>query len=480
MLPPSVFRVAKLSGLILGHTIHPTTDGLQRLAMIKPAPGKRTDWTIPTGVYTPYEIVAGAAPLLETVLLHLDRSADGRSSRKLLVDGLASSLSLNSRESTLPLPTPITNAARKEVAKHAERISQTLVGYARDAAVPDFNSPTSIRSPCEGHIWTQQVASLLLGPRSNGQLMQLYNEWLHQMALLRDALLPFQNYKEVLIPISTESGPGLRHFETAREQLLLQTITRSVSQKTIVDAAKALLAPKLPAGGYALQYSHGLIVPAFLAGCSSLHLLRWCPVQVDSSASELLFDYQYSDYYSAPRVDTGKPVGTLAAGAWLPADGSASETKVAEASCESRKMEASNGKSSLVRMLKLRISFDKGEPVEVDVGQIARGRRYAYQGQRGNSTQAEGSGFSRECVVHDAATVLARSGGLLTSDDGLHVIPTTNPVLALALLGKIYPENVVMLGASQAPGSAEGVGKGFGPKFVIYGGICGEAEGEVC
>jgi len=479
MLSPSVFRIAKLSGLILGHTIHPTTDVHQRLSLRKPASAKRTDWTIPTGVYTPCEIVIAAAPLLETVLFHLDRDPDERSqSRKLLLDGLTSSLSISSRESSLPLPTPITNAARKEVANQAERIGQTLVGYAHDAAVLGFDSPTSIRSPCEGHIWTPKVARLLLGPRSNGQLMQLYNEWLHQMVLLRDALVPFQNYKEVLIPISTETGPGLRHFEAAREQLLLQTLTRSVSQKIVFDAAKALLAPQLPAGGYALQYSHGLIVPSFLAGCSSLHLLQWCPVQVDSSAADLLFDYEYSDYYSAPRVDIGEPAGTLAAGAWVPAEGSTSETKVAEASCESRKMEASNGKSSLVRHLKLHISFDAGEPVEIDVGQIARGRRYAYQVPSANSTQTERTGFTQESVIHDAATVLARSGGLLTAEGGLHVIPTTDPVLALALLGKIYPENVVSLGEGQAPVLAEGVGKGFGPKFVVYGGGEGEDEGE--
>ena len=402
MLPPSAFRIAKLSGLILGHTIHQTADGSQRLPMLKQVAGKRTDWTIPTGVYTPYEIVAGVAPLLETVLLHLDHTSDGRSqSRKLLVNGLASSLSINSRESTFPLPTPITHAARKEVAKQAERIGQTLVGYVRDAAIPQFDSLTFVRSPCEGHIWTHKVASLLLGPRSNGQLMQLYNEWLHQMVLLRDALIPFQNYEDVMIPISTENGPGLRHFEAAREQLLLQTLTRSVSQKTIVDATKALLAPGLPSGGYALQYSHGLVVPAFLAGCSSLHLLRWCPAQVDSSASELLFDYEFSDYYSAPRVDIGPPVGALAAGAWFPAENAAGETKVVECSCESRKIGGSKSEAPLARLLKLRISFDKGAPVEVDVGQIARGRRYAYQVQPAsvNGSQITGTGFSQPSVI---------------------------------------------------------------------------------
>ncbi|KAJ0345850.1 hypothetical protein COL922a_014914, partial [Colletotrichum nupharicola] len=59
--------------------------------------------------------------------------------------------------------------------------------------------------------------------------MQLYNEYMHQMVLLRDALLPFYNYEEVLIPV-TGAGRGLRHMEGPREGFMAKLFTKQVTQ----------------------------------------------------------------------------------------------------------------------------------------------------------------------------------------------------------------------------------------------------------
>lgn len=49
----------------------------------------------------------------------------------------------------------------------------------------------------------------------------------------------------------------------------------------------------------------------------------------------------------------------------------------------------------------------------------------------------------------------------------MHIIPSSDPVISLALLGKLYPENVILLSENESPEDAEKVGKGFGARFVI-------------
>lgn len=85
---------------------------------------------------------------------------------------------------------------------------------------------------------------LMFGERAAPHLMQLFNEYMHQMVLLRDALLPFQNYQEVLIPVDRKAR-GIRHLEGARGQFLAELLTKHTTQQGIVAYAKALLAPGL-------------------------------------------------------------------------------------------------------------------------------------------------------------------------------------------------------------------------------------------
>lgn len=432
------------------------------------------DWRIAAGVYTPRQIVVLASPLLESVIAKLGvDSHDAVSSRKLLVDGLASLLSTVSKESTLPIPQSTTDASRREVAKQSFRITKTLTQYIDNAANPRMDSNIRVQSPCEGYIWTDSVAHLLRGPRGNRQLIQLYNEWLHQMVLLRDSLLPFQNYVDVKLSIQCRIGPGLRDFEEPRSRFLVQCLTRTASQAALVDIAKVFTAPNLPSGGYGLQYSHGLILPAFLSGSNSLHLLRYHAAHLDrsvaSAGAEILFDYEHVHYPSAPRAEIGAPIDIIPPNRWSQALSSVIKSEIRECSLAAEK---TDGKFQLRYLLKLRISLNDGVHVSIDLGQISRGRRYAYQRAetRGLLKIPPTPGFSTPASLCNPIAILTQPGLVTSRDAGIFLIPAANPIIGLALLGKLYPDNVVMLGGQQPPAVAEAIGKDYGPKFVLFGG----------
>ncbi|KAI9785430.1 MAG: hypothetical protein M1816_000399 [Peltula sp. TS41687] len=471
------YRMTALDGLVVGNTITLIADGGRGISS-SIAPG----WHLPAGLYTPRQIVEGCAPLLETVLHNLGRDPPNTvPARRMLLDNLASNLAIDTRESTLQIPDPKRDTSRDEIARQAVEIGKTLVQYANEIKHPDFDPHLNIRSPCEGHLLNQDAVGLMFGPRSQMHLMQIFNEYLHQMVLLRDALLPFENYTEVLIPVdgkTTRGQIGMRWMEVSRSQFLTQFMTRSISQDMISSMARALLIPELVAeGGYAFQYQHGLILPAFLAGSSSLRLLHYLPVRLDDSINNLIFDYEHQEYYAASRVEIPKSVTEMAANSWPPPP--LPGVQVGERSLE---LEMSPEEtSSARRVLKLRLEFERDHCATVDLGQISRGRRYAYGvgddddasetangGMNGTTT-----GFSIPSTVHDPVTVLTNSGaGLITSTNrGIRLIPTKDPIVALALLGKIYPENIIVLDSQHSPREAEGIGKSFdkSPRFIIYG-----------
>lgn len=484
----SVYRMVALGGLVVGRTINSVAQvGLG--GNLSKGPG----WYIPQGIYTPRQIVEGCAPLLETVLHNLGQDPPNTvPARKMLLDNLASNLRVDTRESTLQIPYSTSDARRREIAQQAVRIGETIVQYAYEISLskPKFDSQLTIRSPCEGHLLNAAVAGLMFGPRSQTNLMQVFNEYLHQIVLLRDSLILFQNYEEVLIPIKGETGRqvGMRNTEEARSQFLAHLMTRGVSQSAIVNYAKAVLAPKLSVqGGYGFQYAHGLVLPAFLAGSSSPRLLYYCPAHLDfeSSVSDILFDYKYPDYYSAPRAEIPESITTLAPDSWSSAALHV-PTKILESSIAIEKLQDSSR-----CLLQLRLEIDNDQCITVDLGQISRGFRYAYRvpphsnhsslpsdESRDDEINIDASmnhkpGFSQSSLVHSPMALLTQSTpGLLSSSKqlGIHVIPTNHALLTLALLGRIYPENVVLLHGDQPPQGAERVGKSLrdSPKFVIY------------
>ncbi|KAA8652886.1 uncharacterized protein ATNIH1004_001795 [Aspergillus tanneri] len=488
----------RLSGLCAGGTNH---INIGQSIAVRPDAGAhdkgtlREAWGLKSGVYTPRQLVEGFAPLLDTVVFRLGPDPpNARPARAQLLDNLVANLDSNAREATLRLPDTDLDDSRQEIAEQARRIGRTLVQYARNQTGGPFNPDLYLRSPCEGHLLIPPNVDLMFGRRSQPHLMQLFNEYMHQMVLLRDALLPFKNYEDVAIPVDGRAARGIRHLEPSRSEFLTHLLTKEVTQSAIIKHAQALLAPGIlssssltssqVSAGYGFQYAHGLVLPAFLTGGPTpFHLLQYIPAKlVDGTTKDVIFDYRIKDYYLAPRVEI--PAGTektptLQSAGYPETNGWGTPTLGVQTASIGivAPTPDSTASSPTVRQLELQLQFENGKCVSVDLGQVARGHRYAYQASRdGESTiSANGKHSPTSAVIHDAASVLLETGqgdGLVTAQNGgFHVIPVQNPVVALALLGKIYPENVVLLPESEGLVQAEKAGKGLEPKFVFWGGV---------
>lgn len=481
-----------LSSLTVGTLLTPNPDAGGSVPRVRNA-----RWRIPSGLYTPQQIVASCAPLLEAVLHHLGpdpANSATPAARKLLIDNLASNLKTDTRESSLQLPPAHTlDAGKREMHAQALRVGAAIVGWAREVAEDEakqaqvqLEPKLDIRSPCEGHLLFPVVAQLMFGPRSKRHLMQLYNEWLHQMVLLRDALLPWENYGDVLIRIDEGEGLGMRFVEDARERFLTVLLTKVLTQKAVVGFARAVAGvPERKRGesvGYGWQDANGVALPAFLAGDSSLRLLHYFPARVVGEKEVVTFDYATQDYYSAPRIEPSEApekTANIPTNGWRDVVSAAVSTapRIAEAF-----LEPTESSTSGTTALNLVLSFDDGRTAAVDVGQISRGRRYSYRasdssaGKQSFKTDSTTSDvFSGESLsIHDAVELLSKqpADGLVSAaQGGLHVVPVRDQLVGLALLGKIYPENTVLLGEGQKANDAEAAGKSFATeaKFVIVG-----------
>ncbi|KAL5364061.1 hypothetical protein BJX96DRAFT_167989 [Aspergillus floccosus] len=348
-----------------------------------------------SGFHTPCQLVEGFAPLLDTVVFRLGPGPpNARPARAQLLNNLVANLDTNTREATLRLPNTYLVDSRQEIAEQARRIRQTLV-------YPGLY----LRNPCEGYLLIPPNVDFIFRRRSQS----------HLMVLLRDALLPFKNYEDVIIP-----------------------------------------------------YAYGLVLSAFLAGgLTPFYLVQYIPAKLLDDALEGVISAgtdKTSVLQSVASVayPVANDFGTLTFGVQSISIGVVRPTPAS---------------LPAVRQLELQIQQDNGKCVSVDLVKVARGHRYAYQtsGASESATSANGTQGATSIVLHDAASVLLETGhddSLVTAHNGgLHVIPMQDPAVALALLGKIYPGNVVLLPASNDFAQAEKAGKGLEPKFLLWGGV---------
>ena len=207
-------------------------------------------------------------------------------------------------------------------------------------------------------------------------MMQAYNEWLHQLVLLRDGFLPFENFDEVPLVVKSDAAPGLRSLEDIRPKFLMQILAAQVKRTTLIDVAKVLNAPNLPLGGYGLQFTRGIMPVSLLTGGSSI-LLRYIPaIMNDSEHRDLLFDDEHKDYFSVPREEIKAP-DMLASRDSPPK--MLDPKPVLKSSSLSLEMPLKTTSSSQFRCIRLCGTFEDSTRLSIDLGQVARGLRYAYR-----------------------------------------------------------------------------------------------------
>lgn len=416
-------------------------------------------WDLPRQPLTARQIVEELDVLFEAVC---QRLGAGAAERRILLESMAATVAIDRRESSLPLKAlDFADPLRRELTAQAERIGGALAAWgveinsaraALDRFGPDRLRQIELRSHCDGHLWTPEATAVLTGATGGPVVMQLYNEWLHQLVLLRDALLPFENWTDPAISLQRHSGArGLRGLETARGVFLGEFLTRILTHGAIVRFARSLFEPEEarvgePGGeSYGFQTENGLVLPSVIGredvAAGSKGLLSWHAARVLAVPANRTVGFRYglADYLAAPRSAIG------------PARGEAPP------SGDARIVTELTGEGAAVMWLEL----SAGErSYRVDLGQCLRGQRFAYQPQSG------GAGTPADVQTHRAEAILVQPG-LVTAEEGTHVLPTGgNALLTLALLGKIYPENSV-LGEAAHWSEVVAAGKSYGAKFIL-------------
>ncbi|WP_433697178.1 hypothetical protein [Nocardiopsis sp. CA-288880] len=393
---------------------------------------------------TARDLLAAAEPLLQGVI---DAGRLTAADRPVLESQIRATLALGTREASLPLVVgPDSASAVRELGAQAETIGRELASWAAASLerlltdpVPLPAGPLVVRSHCYGHLLTAPAADLLLrGPRGGPVAMQLYNEWLHQVVLLRDALLPFTNWQDV--PLLTTPS-GLRHTEPARDAFLTELLVRRIRHSSIVAFARHAVTGTGGPAGYGFEAGGGTALPAVLDRpplTAPRHLLTWR--SSPAADGPVTYVAEEQDYYAAPRTpvedlppsDPAPGPLTARTATGLPVDG----TRTA-------RIEVTGG----------------GATVRVDLGQALRGHRYAHRPDPGAGDAHPGTG-TRATAVWSALS----APGLVWTRAGETTLDAAgqNDLVLLALLGRLYPENVTLrpVGGSATRGTGADAGPG--------------------
>ncbi|WP_405192506.1 hypothetical protein [Streptomyces anthocyanicus] len=367
-------------------------------------------------------------PLLQGIV---DDNALTSADSAVLEDQVRATLALGTRETSLPLFLgPDSASAARELGAQAEAIGRQLASWATEALerlltdpVPLPAGPLVVRSHCYGHLLTPPAADLLLGRRGGPVAMQLYNEWLHQIVLLRDALLPFTNWQDVPLLITPT---GLRHTEPARDAFLTELLVRQIRHSSVVAFAREVVTGASGPAGYGFEASGGTALPAVLGRpplTAPRYLLTWRPDPAVGAAATYVPEVR--DYYAAPRTLVEDLPPATASG---------------PLTARTRTAPVADG----ARTARIEVTHD-GTTAHVDLGQALRGHRFA---------RREDGAAGDAPVTVDAWSAL-RAPGLVWTRAGDVVLDATgrDDLVVLALLGRLYPENVVLrpAGRSAAP-----------------------------
>ncbi|SHN48152.1 hypothetical protein [Cryptosporangium aurantiacum] len=405
-----------------------------------PLGGSRWNAFPPVTAMTAHQFFAGTAPLLQFVLDSLE-SID----RDVLAAQIHATLGLGTRETSLPLAAgPDAAPAAREFAAQADTIGREIAawtGAALDRLLADRTpfpaGPLVVRSHCDGHLLTHPATDLLMGRRGGPVTIQLYNEWLHQMVLLRDALLPFVNWQDVPLRVTPT---GLRHVEESRERFLAEVLFRQVRHTSVVRFARSVVTGAGGPDGYGFDTDGGTVLPA-VVGASPLtaakYLLRWAATAPGGEPATYI--NEIDDYYTAPRTLIETLPGPGAAHALR---GRVVAGPVREG-IRTARVEVTRGTAS----------------ASVDLGQALRGHRFA-------SRQGPAAGGDAGPIRPVDGWAVLSADGLAWTEDGDVLVDASgqDDLVVLAVLGTLYPENVVLRRASsdsrQVPSRPEPVTAG--------------------
>ncbi|NEA44508.1 hypothetical protein [Streptomyces sp. SID11385] len=383
-------------------------------------------------------------PLLQGVI---DDNALTHADREVLDAQIRATLALGTRESSLPLSIgPDSDEGARELAAQARTIGGQLATWAGAALdrllgdrLPLPAGPLVVRSHCYGHLLTPPATDLLMGRRGGPVTMQLYNEWLHQVVLLRDALLPFTNWQDVPLLVTPT---GLRHTEAARDAFLTELLVRRVRHSAVVDFARHVVTGTSGPAGYGFENAAGTALPAVLDQpplTAPRHLLTWrpAPAHADATTATATYVPEAEDYYAAPR--------TLVED--LPPTGPARSPLTAR----TRPGPLADG----ARTARIEVTVD-GTTTRVDLGQALRGHRYAKRVADGGNDSGAPTGSGSEAGAGSDAPrtgpvpAVLRAPGLVWTEaaEGASVDASGHPdLVVLALLGRLYPEYVTLRAA---------------------------------
>ncbi|MCY1136525.1 hypothetical protein OWR29_00840 [Actinoplanes sp. Pm04-4] len=369
---------------------------------------------------TAREFLTAAEPLLQGVI---DDNALTAADLPVLEEQIRATLALGARESALPLTAgPDSSRAARELAERATVIGEQIAGLATEAVrrlltdrIELPAGPLVVRSHCYGHLLTPGAADLLLRRRGGPVTMQLYNEWLHQVVLLRDALLPFTDWPDVPVFVT---GTGLRHLEPARDAFLTELLVRRIRHSSIVGYARQVVTGAGGPAGYGFDAPGGTALPAVLdqpLHTAPRYLLTWRPDPAVHTVAT--YEYELSDYYAAPRT----PVGDLP------------PTAARTGSLTARVVKGDSA---------IEVTHD-GVAARVDLGQALRGHRFALRGDLSDGRE----------VTADPWSIL-RAPGLVWSPEGATVVDSTglDDLVVLALLGRLYPEDLTLAATAVVTG----------------------------
>lgn len=404
----------------------------------------------PATTMTAREYVDAIAVLLQGVL-----DSNGGRGPEILIDQLRATLSLGGEYSTMPTPSSRSRPAR-ELTGQASRISGQLASWAEAALTrliaspePLPNGPLRVRSHCYGEALVPEAAHLLLGPAGGPVPMMLYNEWIHQMVLLRDALLPFDNWPDVPLPVDEH---GLRRLEDARAQFLSELLVRQVRHTSVAGYARRVLVPgdENSEAGYGFAYAGGSVLPVAASSPTILtatDLLTWTPGGAASEGPSVAYTARETDYYASGRTSARR---------LAPGTGTTLARATATVVCEP----GPHG----TRHVSIEVRSE-GQTARIDLGQALRGHRYSYRaGEAGAPLRA--SAWLRTATRLSPLEVL-RAPGLVWDTAGEYVIePGQDGLVALAVLGAIYPENVVLRRSSDQADPAS-AGKPGPARFAV-------------